>query len=67
MSTTKPETPRYLHKPGVDSLLVKDEAAYDAAIADGWSVSNQFDAIEPVAEPPADDEPKKRGRKPKAD
>ena len=63
---SKPELPRYLHKPGVESLLVKNEDEYGAAIADGWSVSNQFPEEAPAA-PEAEDEPKKRGRKAKAD
>lgn len=62
-----PELPRYLHKPKVESLLVRNEDEYGAAIADGWSVSNQFPEDVPAdpAEPAA--EPAKRGRKPKAD
>lgn len=62
-----PELPRYLHKAGVESLLVKDEGAYLAAIEDGWSVSNQFDEA-PVEAPVDADEPEKpkRGRKPRA-
>lgn len=71
-----PELPRYLHKHGQESLLVKDEAAYRAAVDDGWQllppinghVIDFDEAIEvevEMDEPVTDDPPKKKRGRPK--
>lgn len=66
-----PELPRYLHKPERESLLVKTPEAYEAAIADGWTVHNQFnghaiDFEEAAPEVDVEIDAPKRGRKSKA-
>lgn len=60
-----PELPRYLHKAGCESLLVKDAAAYQAAVDDGWTLFPQMNGVAPFDESEPEEPveaPKKRGR-----